>query len=155
MLLKQLINIQFLFYTINSIEQICYIPDTEEQSDTRVCETQPVQIFTASESCDIQSLEFFNDFLIVGCNGSIVGFIWNEKTQRIEKKSWEVKIPSTATTFDTTDVNCMYLDRNEGILYAGCGDNEIYSITLENGTVLRTYSGHKDYIHSVDGRLKI
>lgn len=64
-----------------------------------------------------------------------------------------MKIPSTAATFDTTDVNCMYLDQTDGILYAGCGDNEIYSITLENGTVLRKYSGHKDYIHSVDGRL--
>lgn len=134
-----------------SIEQICYIPDTVEESEIRVCETKPVQIFTASETNDIQSMEFFNDFLIVGCNGTIMGFIWNEKTQRIEKKSWEVKIPSTAATFDITDINCMYMDHKEGLLYAGCGDNDIYSVNLENGTVVRNYSGHKDFIHSVDG----
>lgn len=115
-------------------------------------EARPIQIFTTPELNQIQSLEFFNDFLIVGYNGTVCGFNWNEKTQRIEKCSWEVKIPATAGSFDTTDINYFYLDRKESILYTGCGDNEIYSINLENGSIIRKYSGHKDYIHCLDGR---
>lgn len=35
------------------------------------------------------------------------------------------------------------------LLYAGCGDNNIYIISLEDGKILRTMQGHTDYIHDL------
>lgn len=52
------------------------------------------------------------------------------------------------------EVNCIWLDNQQNgntHLYAGCGDNTIYEINLENGKILRTFDGHKDYIHSIHG----
>lgn len=105
------------------------------------------------ENIEVQSLNFYKDFLIVGTNeGSVSGYIWNEKQQKIEvKKSWEVKIPILSNAFAVPDINSMWLDEPDGRLYAGCGDNNVYSIDLEGGVIVRNFLGHKDYIHSVDG----
>lgn len=43
------------------------------------------------------------------------------------------------------------MDHLNGHLYAGCGDNIIYVVDLEMGSLVRDFVGHSDFIHSVDG----
>ncbi|XP_063700911.1 THO complex subunit 6 [Culicoides brevitarsis] len=115
--------------------------------------TEPLQIFQASDKSQIYSLSFFNDFLIVGTNAEITGYSF--KGQQISsKKAWEVRIPSSPENAELNEINCFWLDRDAGNLYAGCGDNNIYNVSLEDGKILRTFNGHTNYIHSVDGNAK-
>lgn len=110
--------------------------------------TKAVQIFSVEKS-QIYSLSYYNDFLIVGTNSEISGYTF--KGQQIGKKAWEVRIPSTPENTELNEVNYLWLDKENGHLYAGCGDNNIYSISLEDGKILRTFSGHTNYIHCLDG----
>lgn len=48
------------------------------------------------------------------------------------------------------DVNCLILNKEDNILYAGCGDNTIYVCNLECGDVVQKFEGHRDFIHSID-----
>lgn len=53
---------------------------------------------------------------------------------------------------EQADVNCLWLTDDEGKLYAGCGDNNVYVFNLEDGRVVSTYEGHDDFIHSIHGK---
>lgn len=48
------------------------------------------------------------------------------------------------------DVNCLVLNKEDNILYAGCGDNAVYSFNLECGDVIHKFKEHSDLIHSID-----
>lgn len=48
------------------------------------------------------------------------------------------------------DVNCLILNKEDNILYAGCGDNNVYAFNFECGDVVHKFEGHKDFIHSID-----
>lgn len=48
------------------------------------------------------------------------------------------------------DVNCLILNKEANILYAGCGDNAVYSFNLECGEVIYKFEEHRDFIHSID-----
>lgn len=51
------------------------------------------------------------------------------------------------------DVNALKITRDaetNSILYAGCGDNKVYSFSLEDGRLIRSYLGHTDYVHNID-----
>jgi len=52
---------------------------------------------------------------------------------------------------EVPDVNSMWLDSENSILFAGCGDGVIYQVSLEDGRIQREYRGHTDYVHSVVG----
>lgn len=43
----------------------------------------------------------------------------------------------------------MAYSKENNVLYAGCGDNKIHIINLENGKILNSLEGHNDFIHSV------
>lgn len=107
--------------------------------------TKPIQILKISEQSQIYSLSYYKDFLIIGLIGEVIGYKWSEKNKQIEKKIWEVKIP------DCQEINSLYLNSKDDQLFAGCGDNSMYCISLEDGKILRNFTGHKDYIHCVDG----
>ena len=47
------------------------------------------------------------------------------------------------------DVNCLLYSKENHVIYAGCGDNKIHAINLENGKILSSLSGHTDFIHSI------
>ncbi|XP_058062414.1 THO complex subunit 6 [Anopheles bellator] len=113
--------------------------------------TTPVQVFSVSDRCSINSLSFHKDFLIVGLNGEIWGYQWSSKSASIGKKVWVVKLPAPPESADMSEVNYLWLNQAEEILYAGCGDNIMYGISLEDGKVCRDFRGHKDYIHCVTG----
>ncbi|XP_053675212.1 THO complex subunit 6 [Anopheles nili] len=113
--------------------------------------TLPVQTFPITDRCPIYSLSFHKDFLIVGLNGEICGYQWSSKLSSIGKKSWTVKLPAPRESADMSEVNYMWLNETDEILYAGCGDNMLYGISLEDGKVCREFHGHTDYIHCVAG----
>lgn len=48
------------------------------------------------------------------------------------------------------DVNCLILNKEANILYAGCGDNAVYSLNLECGEVIHKFEEHRDFVHSID-----
>ncbi|KAL5292772.1 THOC6 family protein [Megaselia abdita] len=94
----------------------------------------------------ISSLEFHNDFLIVGGKGSIYGLKFNESTNELSKdKSWEVFLA------EGKSVNYFWLNKADNDLFAGCDNNIIYQVSLEDGRVVRKFEGHKDFIHCLTG----
>lgn len=113
--------------------------------------TRPHQVFKASEDGQsIRSLAFHNNFLIVGTAGIVTGFTWVKN--RLTKKAWEIRLPANnELSGQRNDINCFWLNKEESILYAGCGDNNIYVLALDNGQVLRSFGGHTNYVHSIDG----
>lgn len=113
--------------------------------------TTPLQILPVEDRCPIYSLAFHKDFLIVGLDGEICGFQWSSKSGTIGKKAWTVKLPAPPERADMSEVNYMWLSNGDDRLYAGCGDNVLYGVSLEDGKVFREFHGHKDYIHCVSG----
>ncbi|KAJ6643729.1 THO complex subunit 6 [Pseudolycoriella hygida] len=140
---------------VYNISHICTDPIDNESHHSRETAIRPIQIFKIVENGgQIHSLAFHNNFVIVGSrNASVTGYSWVKN--EITKKAWEVKLSST-NNIDSMDpkwieVNSFWLDKENGILYAGCGDNQCYAISLENGKIIREFDGHKDYIHCVHG----
>lgn len=73
------------------------------------------------------------------------------KQGKIGKKSWNIQIPVQTDMRDMGEVNNIWIDKDNSLVYAGCGDNNVYVASLEDGKIVKTYSGHQDYIHSVHG----
>ena len=43
----------------------------------------------------------------------------------------------------------MFFNKEDGHLYAGCGDNKIYVYNLEETKPIRVLDAHEMYIHSI------
>lgn len=96
----------------------------------------------------VRSLAFHNDFLIVGSTGIVSGFTWLKN--RLTKKAWDVRLaPQNDNQSQHMDVNCLLVDSKNDKLFAGCGDS-IFVIKLEGGQIVRSFTGHTDYIHCID-----
>lgn len=139
-----------------SISHICAEPSDSETHQIRQTSIRPVQVFKTVENGDqIHSLAFHNNFVIVGTrNATVTGYSWMKN--EITKKAWEVKLSSSVVNKDSvdpkwTEVNSFWVDKVNNLLFAGCGDNQVYAINLENGKIVREFDGHKDYIHCVQG----
>lgn len=153
-----------MFLVIRSIPQICVSPDEEEydieskisKTDIKAAHTnsvaKPIQVFSVTENGKqrrIQSLAFFKDLLIVGTNtGKISAYAWYKN--RLTKETWK-KFIGNQSIADQNDINCFWLQKNDGILYVGCGDNNIYALDLESGKEKAIFAGHTDYVHWIDG----
>lgn len=98
----------------------------------------------------MHSLAFHRNFLIVGTTGEISGYAWTN--DKLGKKLWSVAIPSSENSLGFADVNYLFLVPEKDLIYAGCGDNKIYCISLDHGQIVRDFSEHKDYIHCVFGK---
>lgn len=113
---------------------------------------KPIQVFNVTDNGNreqVQCLAFFEKTLIVGTNtGRISGYIWYKN--RLTKKMWGTFI-TNQNMAEPTDLNCFWLQTTDNILYAGCGDNSIYALSLETGKTLRSFGGHTDYVHWIDG----
>ncbi|KAK4876173.1 hypothetical protein RN001_012595 [Aquatica leii] len=104
--------------------------------------------FTVQEDVQINSLLSTEHYLVVGVVGEIFGYDWKVvKNNKDAKVSWKVELPNSNDLFNKAEINCVI--NKEGVLYVGCGDNKIYVINLEGGRILRTLSGHSDYVHSL------
>ena len=138
------------FTTLFSISQICVGPDAGNL-ETKNATTKPIQIFKFPESSPIYSLATYKNILFIGTVACIHAYAWNKN--EISKKLWEVKLSSTSNSepLELGEVNCLWLDKANGYLFAGCGDNTIYVVNIDKAQLIRDFIGHKDYIHSVHG----
>ncbi|XP_066596839.1 THO complex subunit 6 homolog [Prorops nasuta] len=110
----------------------------------------PSYKFTAYPDQYIESMLATENFLLIGTSGEISGWNWKTVTSSKAPKSkvsWTIQIPVNRDDFDKPTVNYMAYSNQDHMLYAGCGDNKIYVIDLEEGKILRHYKGHTDYIH--------
>ncbi|XP_014211573.1 THO complex subunit 6 [Copidosoma floridanum] len=112
----------------------------------------PTFQFKAHPDQKVQSMLTTENFLITGACGEVVGWDWkaatSSKSMKI-KPSWVIQIPSQRDSLEKPDVNCMSYSKENHLIYAGCGDNKIHIINLEDGKVLNSLSGHTDFIHSI------
>lgn len=107
------------------------------------------QLDNGKQICSLASTE---NFLIVGTVNEILGWEWKAALQtKLSKPAWSIKI-SSQSKVEQTDVNSLWYSDENNKIYAGCGDNKIYVYNLEDGRLVNTFDGHKDYIHSVHGR---
>lgn len=135
----------------SSTYSVPQIFDTDKQQDGDIKKAlEPMQVFKVSEKHLIHSLAFHRNFLIVGTTGEIAGYAWTN--DKLGKKLWAITIPSSEDSLGFADVNYLYVDKDKDLLYAGCGDNKIYCVNLDNGQIMRDFNEHKDYIHCVFGR---
>lgn len=51
-----------------------------------------------------------------------------------------------------SEVNDLWVDAENDMIYAACGDSNVYVCSLEDGLFIKKLSGHKDFIHSVNGQ---
>lgn len=124
--------------------------DSDKQDGEAKKALEPIQIFKVSDKHLIHSLAFHRNFLVVGTTGEIAGYAWNN--EKLGKKLWSIVIPSSEDSLGFADVNYLWLEGANDLLYAGCGDNKIYCVSLDNGQIVRDFNEHKDYIHAVFGQ---
>ncbi|XP_046750767.1 THO complex subunit 6 [Diprion similis] len=108
--------------------------------------------FNAYTQQQVHSITATDKFLITGTVGEISGWDWkvvtSNKVSKI-KVSWTIQIPTVKDSYVKPDVNYMLISHEDNVLHAGCGDNKIYTFSLEGGTLLRTLEGHEDFIHDL------
>ena len=111
----------------------------------------PSYRFTAHPNQQVQSMATTDNFLITGTSGEIYGWDWKVVTSSKAKSkvSWMIQIPVNKDSYEKPDVNYMVYCKSHQLLYAGCGDNHIYIVSLEDGKILRSLQGHTDYIHGL------
>ncbi|XP_063239066.1 THO complex subunit 6 [Bacillus rossius redtenbacheri] len=107
--------------------------------------------FSPRGDAEVCSLATTDRFLVAGLAGEITGWDWKTVTSGTSpKQSWSIQIATAKDAVDKPDVNCMAYSRDDNLLYAGCGDSKIHVFSLEDGRLVRTLSGHEDYVHCVD-----
>lgn len=134
-------------FSPNSVPSIF---DSDKKDNDVIRDMEPIQVFKVSNKHSIYSLAFHRNFLVVGTTGEISGYAWSN--EKLGKKLWTIVIPSSEDSLGFADVNYLWLDEGNDLLYAGCGDNKIYCMNLDNGQILRDFNEHKDYIHAVFGQ---
>lgn len=106
--------------------------------------------FTVEEDVQINSLLTTDNYLIVGTTGEISGYTWkNVVSSKDAKVAWKIDLPNIRDSFDRADINTLICNNDDGFVYAGCGDNNIYVINVETGKSVQVLKGHSDYIHSI------
>lgn len=121
-------------------------PDTNLSPD----ELKAKNSITVKDGFQINSLASTETDLLVGGVGTIYAYPWkNIKTNKNVNASWTIEVPNTADSFDKVDVNCLLVNNDNNLLYAGCGDNIVYVFDIETRRVMKTLNSHKDYIHTL------
>lgn len=145
----------FLFIHFVAYLIICIffsLPRILNPSDTQTLEQcKPKIKFTVNKDEQICSLVTTHDFLICGSLGEISGWSWKNiiPAKISTKSSWVITLAKSKDGLEKTEVNCMWYDESTGLLYAGCGDNNIYVYTLEDGRLVRSMESHEAFIHSI------
>ena len=132
----------FMFCRIGKITA-CIENITNEQI------SEPIYLFKSAES--IYSLAFHREFLIVGSSAQLSGYSVSSSGQ-IQKKAWSIQLPISPELCEMGEVNDLWIDTENDMIYAGCGDSNVYVCSLEDGIFVKKLSGHKDFIHSVHGQ---
>lgn len=115
----------------------------EHEVDLRL----PVYSFKAHDG-PIYALEATEDFLISAGTGDILGWSWKDLLNKSAKVIWAVSIPE-GTSIGKSETNALLLNKTDDLLnlYAGCGDNKVYSFDLVAQKLKGKFTGHVDYVH--------
>lgn len=131
-----------MFYSLSKI--------INPESHVTKADQLPKNSFTVQEDVQINSLITADKHLVVGVFGEIYGYLWKAvKMNKDPKPAWKIELPNAKDSFDKADVNCMLLNKDKNLLYAGSGDNNIYVFNLDGGKLVRTLNGHSNYIHCI------
>lgn len=109
----------------------------------------PLHHLNDGEGGNVCSLVATPDFLIVGGVGEIKGFEWKTVIAGRNEQSFKIQVPAQRNKSEPTDVNCLIYNSVDNQVYAGCGDNNIYVFSLEDGKLIRSLKGHSGFIHSI------
>ncbi|GFT77442.1 THO complex subunit 6 homolog [Nephila pilipes] len=99
----------------------------------------------------IYSLISTKQFIISGGVGDLKIWKWSDVKKKEVKSIWTFFIPQ-GESLTKPEVNSLVMSKkeDEGILYAGCGDNKIYCLDIKKQSILFVLEGHTDYIHCID-----
>lgn len=123
-------------------------PDVKLSKD----EQFPKCTFEVSKNMPINSLLSTDFHLIVGTVGEIKAYLWkNIKTSKNVACVWSIDIPNDTGGLNKADINSLYFLKDKDMLFAGCGDNNIYVFQIETRRLIKTLSSHSDYVHCVCG----
>ncbi|OWR52270.1 THO complex subunit 6 protein [Danaus plexippus plexippus] len=112
---------------------------------------KPKHIHTLESENQVCSLVSTENFLIVGSVNEILGWNWKSVIHpKLGKPAWTIRI-QPKSFIEKCDINYLWYCEEEGKLYVGCGDNNIYIYNLEDGKLVSTLEGHSDYIHCLHG----
>ncbi|KAL4223675.1 THO complex subunit 6 [Mactra antiquata] len=111
---------------------------------------KPIYSFKASTEGSIYSLLSTETLLISAGNGDICAWKWSEILDKAAKLVWSIKVPQLQA-YTNPEINSLALSKQEtGLqLFAGSGDNNVYTWDIESGQQTNSFSGHKDYVHCV------
>ncbi|CAL1283171.1 unnamed protein product [Larinioides sclopetarius] len=137
-------------YGCIAIFKLSPLLDNEENAQLEASQKYPVFKFSAHAG-PIYSLLSTKQLIISGGVGELKLWKWSDLKRREAKSLWTFFIPQ-GESLTKPEINSMVLSEkeNEGILYAGCGDNKVYCLDIEKRTLLFVLEGHSDYIHCVD-----
>lgn len=82
--------------------------------------------------------------------GEIFAYNWkNIKSNKKPSCVWSIEIPNVKDIFDKPDINALIFNEDDGALYVGCGDNNVYIFNIETRETIKTFKGHTNYVHSL------
>lgn len=103
----------------------------------------------ADENGQVCAMASTEKFLIVGSNGKILGFEWKYIIHgKVPKIAWIINIPLVKDAVEIIEVNSVIVTENQRI-YSGGGDNKIHIHSMEDGRLIKSFSGHQNYIHDL------
>lgn len=111
--------------------------------------SDPIAMFKSPDK--IFSLAFHREFLIVGSAGIVSGYTVSSSGS-IQKTAWTITLPVSPEACEMSEVNDLWVDSENDLIYAACGDSNVYVCSLEDGAFIKKLSGHQDYIHSIRGQ---
>ncbi|GIY96265.1 THO complex subunit 6 homolog [Caerostris extrusa] len=108
----------------------------DENTQLEASQKYPFYSFSASTK----------QLIISGGVGELTLWKWSDVKRKEKKPVWTFFIPQ-GESLTKSEINSI---ENEGIIYAGCGDNKIYCLDIIKQTLLFVLEGHTDYIHCLD-----
>lgn len=119
--------------------------DCDNNRQVEESERKPYYKFNAHKD-PIYSLVSNKKLIISGSVGEIKAWKWTDVKRKEAKVLWTLQIP--IGEWMKPEVNAMVLsEKDESLLYAGCGNNNVHCYDLESKTLKFTLEGHTDYIH--------
>ncbi|XP_046855243.1 THO complex subunit 6 homolog [Xenia sp. Carnegie-2017] len=92
----------------------------------------------------IYSLITAGHYLISGGATDICGWKWSDLLLKFTEVAW--KIQPNNTSYGYPETNALAYNEVDNILFAGCGDNNLYQWDMETRQLRDIFQGHTDYI---------
>lgn len=127
------------------------IESKNDQEQLILNKPRPFQIFPVNNNEPVYCLQFHKGFLLAGVTGQIKVMSWSPtKCQIIQcVRTIPISLSNDQPLEQTVEINCMIVDKENDLVYVGCGNNLIHQINLEEGKKVCNLKGHTDYIHDL------